>query len=333
MPDAIRPILVIGSLNMDLVARCERLPAKGQTIFGQDFFTAAGGKGANQAVAAARLGGRVAMAGCVGVDAFGGTLTAGLREAGIGTETIVPVDRPTGTALITIDAEGANTIVVISGANAACDLALVDRALASASGPGVLLLQNEIPLEATAHAIRVAHASGWFVILNPAPAGPLATELLSLIDIIAPNETEAAAITGLVVSSREGALTAASELVTRGARGVLITLGSEGALYCDRSRTLALSRCCRSGDRHHRRGRRLYRRSGCRAGRRTRVARKPGLRSRCRRTVGDAAWRAAIARFARRTGGLHRAPRHPDAEISAGGRVPACAGMTMVTRG
>ncbi|MGA8192770.1 MAG: PfkB family carbohydrate kinase, partial [Acetobacteraceae bacterium] len=105
MPGAIRPILVIGSLNMDLVARCERLPAKGQTIFGQDFFTAAGGKGANQAVAAARLGGRVAMAGCVGVDAFGGTLTAGLREAGIGTETIVPVDRPTGTALITIDAE------------------------------------------------------------------------------------------------------------------------------------------------------------------------------------------------------------------------------------
>jgi ribokinase len=238
MPDAIRPILVIGSLNMDLVARCERLPAKGQTIFGQDFFTAAGGKGANQAVAAARLGGRVAMAGCVGVDAFGGTLTAGLREAGIGTETIVPVDRPTGTALITIDADGANTIVVISGANAACDLALVDRALASASGPGVLLLQNEIPLEATAHAILVAHASGWFVILNPAPAGPLATELLSLIDIIAPNETEAAAITGLIVSSREGALTAASELVTRGARGVLITLGSEGALYCDRSRTL-----------------------------------------------------------------------------------------------
>jgi ribokinase len=238
MSNAMRRVLVIGSLNMDLVARCEHLPAKGQTVFGQDFFTAAGGKGANQAVAAARLGARVAMAGCVGADQFGRDLTAGLRDAGIATDTIVPVDRPTGTALITIDAEGANTIVVISGANAACDTALVDRALASAGGPGVLLLQNEIPAEATAHAIRVAHASGWFVILNPAPAGPLATELLPLIDIIAPNETEAAAITGLGVSARADALAAARHLVAQGARSALITLGGDGALYCDPTRCL-----------------------------------------------------------------------------------------------
>ena len=238
MSNAMKPILVIGSLNMDLVARCKRLPAKGQTVFGQDFFTAAGGKGANQAVAAARLGARVAMAGCVGADAFGGALTAGLRDAGIATDTIVAVARPTGTALITIDAEGANTIVVISGANAACDTALVDRALTSAGGPGILLLQNEIPADTTAHAIRVAHASGWFVILNPAPAGPLATELLPLVDIIAPNETEAAAITGLGVSGRADALAAVRQLVARGARGVLITLGGDGALYCDASRCL-----------------------------------------------------------------------------------------------
>jgi ribokinase len=238
MANAMRPILVVGSLNMDLVARCQRLPAKGQTVFGQDFFTAAGGKGANQAVAAARLGARVAMAGCIGTDAFGDALTAGLRDAGIGTDTVTPVGRPTGTALITIDAEGANTIVVISGANAACDTALVDRALASAGGPGILLLQNEIPADATAHAIRVAHASGWFVMLNPAPAGPLAGELLPLIDILAPNETEAASITGLSVSGRAGALAAARHLVSRGGRGVLITLGGDGALYCDPSRCL-----------------------------------------------------------------------------------------------
>jgi bifunctional ADP-heptose synthase (sugar kinase/adenylyltransferase) len=106
MSDAMKPILVIGSLNMDLVARCERLPAKGQTVFGQDFFTAPGGKGANQAVAAAKLGARVTMAGCVGTDAFGAALTAGLRAEGIGTDTVVPVVGPTGTALITIDAEG-----------------------------------------------------------------------------------------------------------------------------------------------------------------------------------------------------------------------------------
>jgi ribokinase len=238
MSNAMRPVLVIGSLNMDLVARCERLPAMGQTVFGQDFFTAAGGKGANQAVAAARLGARVTMAGCVGADAFGDALTAGLRDAGIGTDAVVRVARPTGTALITIDAEGANTIVVISGANAACDTALVDRALTSTGGPGILLLQNEIPADATAHAIRVGHASGWCVILNPAPAQPLATELLPLIDIVAPNETEAASITGLPVSGRAGALAPARHLVSRGARGVLITLGGDGALYRDATRCL-----------------------------------------------------------------------------------------------
>jgi ribokinase len=238
MANAMRPILVVGSLNMDLVARCQRLPAKGQTVFGQDFFTAAGGKGANQAVAAARLGARVAMAGCVGADAFGDALTAGLHDAGIATDTVVPVGRPTGTALITIDAEGANTIVVISGANAACDTALVDRALASIGGPGILLLQNEIPADATAHAIRVAQASDWCVMLNPAPAGALAGELLPLIDIVAPNETEAASIAGLPVSGRAGALAAARHLVSRGARSVLITLGGDGALYCDATRCL-----------------------------------------------------------------------------------------------
>jgi ribokinase len=238
MANAIRPVLVIGSLNMDLVARCERLPAKGQTIFGDDFFTAAGGKGANQAVAAARLGARVAMAGCVGDDEFGRTLIAGLNEAGVSTGSVVPVDRPTGTALITIDADGANTIVVISGANASCAMALVDRAMASVGGPGILLLQNEIPAETTAHAIRVAHRSGWFVMLNPAPAAPLAMDLLPLIDIIAPNETEAAAITGLHLSSRADALAAARQLVGLGARGVLITLGGDGALYCDQTRCL-----------------------------------------------------------------------------------------------
>src|SRR3954453_16833985 len=128
MPKAAKPILVIGSLNMDLVARCAHLPRTGETIFGNDFFTAAGGKGANQAVAAGRLGARVTMAGCVGRDQFGRDLLAGLRAAGVATDTIALADRPSGTALITVDAAGANTIVVISGANMACDAGLVDRA-------------------------------------------------------------------------------------------------------------------------------------------------------------------------------------------------------------
>ena len=233
-----RPVLVVGSLNMDLVARCELLPRTGQTIFGQDFFTAAGGKGANQAVAAARLGASVAMAGRVGNDQFGRDLVAGLVSAGVRTNAIATTDRPTGTALITVDASGANTIVVISGANMACDSALVDRALADESRPGILLLQHEIPIAANAHAIRAAHAAGWLVILNPAPARAVAPELLPLIDIIAPNETEAAALTGRTIANRDDALAAARNLVGLGARAALITLGSDGALYCDDSRVL-----------------------------------------------------------------------------------------------
>ncbi len=221
-----KPVLVIGSLNMDLVARCERLPRAGETVFGQDFFTAAGGKGANQAVAAARLGAPVAMAGCVGSDRFGDDLVAGLRHDGVTVDAVRRVDRPTGTALITIDERGGNTIVVISGANAASDPAVVDRALAGA--PGILLLQHEIPAATNAHAILTAHAAGWCIVLNPAPARPVARELLPLVDIIAPNETEAAVLTGT-----GDARDAARHLLAQGARAALITLGGEGALYCD----------------------------------------------------------------------------------------------------
>jgi ribokinase len=178
------------------------------------------------------------MAGRVGNDQFGRDLVAGLVSAGVRTNAIATTDRPTGTALITVDASGANTIVVISGANMACDSALVDRALADESRPGILLLQHEIPIAANAHAIRAAHAAGWLVILNPAPARAVAPELLPLIDIIAPNETEAAALTGRTIANRDDALAAARNLVGLGARAALITLGSDGALYCDDSRVL-----------------------------------------------------------------------------------------------
>ncbi len=252
MPSTAMPVMVIGSLNMDLVARCARLPMTGETVFGQDFFTAFGGKGANQAVAAARLGARVGMAGCLGNDAFGAQLREGLRDAGIDARCVASVPRATGTALITVDAAGANTIVVISGANMQCDAALVDRALSDCASPGILLLQHEIPDAANAHAIRAAHAAGWFIVLNPAPARPIAPELLPLIDIVAPNESEAAvltnqlvnnpagtsspveaALTNQLVSSVPAAREATHMLLARGARGVLITLGANGAVYCD----------------------------------------------------------------------------------------------------
>lgn len=131
-----RPVLVIGSLNMDLVATCDRLPAPGETVAGTGFAALPGGKGANQAVAAARLGARVFMAGCVGAD-FGAGLRAGLAAAGVDTTHLAEVPGPTGTALIAVDAAGANQIVVVPGANAATGPALIDRALAAIPGPGI----------------------------------------------------------------------------------------------------------------------------------------------------------------------------------------------------
>ena len=178
------------------------------------------------------------MAGCVGRNAFGETLIAGLRDAGAGTGDVVRVDSQTGIALITVDAGGANTIVVASGANMAVDAALVDRALANAGGPGILLLQHEIPAEANAHAVRTARHAGWFVMLNPAPARPIPAELLPSIDLLMPNETEAAAIAGRPILDRDDALAAARSLLALGVGAVLVTLGGEGALYCDGSRVL-----------------------------------------------------------------------------------------------
>jgi ribokinase len=233
MPADLKPILVIGSLNMDLVVRCESLPQVGQTIIGRDFLTAPGGKGANQAVAAARLGARVRMAGCVGRDAFGLALVASLRAAGVHADDVMAVDGPTGTALITVDAAGANTIVVVPGANAACDAALIDRALARAGGPGILLLQHEIPAEANARAIRAARQAGWCVMLNPAPARSIPAELLKLIDLVTPNASESAAITGRAVASRADAIASARALRAMGARAAVVTLGGDGSVCCD----------------------------------------------------------------------------------------------------
>ena len=219
------------------------LPRTGQTVFGTDFFTAAGGKGANQAVAAARLGARVAMAGCVGDDQFGRDLVAGLRRDGVRSDAVQTVAHPTGTALITIDAAGANTIVVISGANAACDTALVDRALAGAGGPGILLLQHEIP-EDGERARDPRGACGGMVRRAQSGAGASGRcpALLPLIDIIVPNETEAAALTG--------ASDAAARRAASGGAGRARRAGHAGwrrcaVLRCRRRAALSRGRRCR----------------------------------------------------------------------------------------
>lgn len=230
-----KTVLVIGSLNMDLVVSVEKLPHQGETVFGSSFATFPGGKGANQAVAAGKLGAAVKMAGCVGRDGFGADLLNGLQASHVDRTCVEQVDQSTGTALITVDAAGANTIVVVGGANWACGAAAVDKALAAAGGPGILVLQNEIPQETVEYAIKAAKAQGWTVIFNPAPARTLSRDIMPLVDIIIPNETETAVLTGLPADSDEAVIKAARKLLDQGIGTVVITLGARGSLCCNGS--------------------------------------------------------------------------------------------------
>jgi ribokinase len=219
-------IAVVGSCNLDLVVRVAELPGPGETVVGGDLFTNPGGKGANQAVAAARLGRRVAMVGRVGDDQAGRDLLAALAADGVDTTQVLVLDGvPSGTALITVDDRGENQIVVSPGANArltAGDVAAAGPALAAAA---VTLLQLEVPLEAVAAAAGTAAGT---VVLNPAPVRPLPDELLAQVDVLVPNRVELAQLAGGRVP---GTVEEAARLAGRlAARAVVVTLGADGAL-------------------------------------------------------------------------------------------------------
>ncbi|MGP0174480.1 ribokinase [Pseudomonas sp. NCHU5208] len=228
-------VLVVGSLNMDLIVRAPRLPRGGETLAGQAFATAAGGKGANQAVAAARLGAQVAMIGCVGADAYGQQLRSGLIEEGIdcaGVETVDGV--PTGIASILVDDAGQNAIVIVAGGNGALTPAHLEAQQHLLAAAQVLIVQLEVPDASVEAAMRVGREAGCTVILNPAPvAGPLPAHWYAMADYLIPNESEAAALTGMPVDSPQSAQLAAHSLLQAGACRVLITLGAQGVLYAD----------------------------------------------------------------------------------------------------
>jgi ribokinase len=231
-------VTVVGSLNMDLIARSPRIPRPGETIIGGDFHTAPGGKGANQAVAAARLGARVSMIGRVGRDAFAGQLLDNLSAAGVDhTFVIQDSEVATGVALIVVDDAGENSIVVASGANMRLSPADVDEAEAVIAGADALLLQLESPLETVIRAAEVARAHGVTVILNPAPARSLPAELLAMVDVLIPNESETSLLTGLPVSNQAEAETAATALREMGVGTVILTLGERGALLAREEET------------------------------------------------------------------------------------------------
>ena len=222
-----RSVVVVGSSNTDMVVRSERLPRPGETVLGGAFGMAAGGKGANQAVAAARLGARAAFVARVGTDTFGDAALAGFQAEGIDCRFVVQdPDAPSGVALIGVDkGTGENFILVASGANAALSEENIERARPVIEGAAVLLCQLENPLKAVRAALRMARAAGVLTILNPAPAQPLDDALLSLVDVLTPNETEAAELTG---ESEPRA--AAQHLRARGVRNVVVTLGADGVL-------------------------------------------------------------------------------------------------------
>lgn len=222
-------ILVIGSLNMDLSIDLAKMPVTGETILGRGIAYKAGGKGANQACAAGKLGGRVRMLGCVGQDEFGQKLVKSLSESGVETDYIKESrDLPTGTAVIYVDDNGDNSIVVIPGANMACDMEYLKEQDEQFHWCDYVVLQMEIPYEAVWYSVKRAKELGKTVILNPAPApDEIPEEILSLVDYLTPNETEIIALNG---KSKDDIREGAEKLLGRGVSNVIATLGDRGAL-------------------------------------------------------------------------------------------------------
>ncbi len=217
---------------MDLVTRAPRLPLGGETLIGHSFTTVPGGKGANQAVAAARLGAAVAMVGCVGNDAYGAQLRDALLAEQIDCRAVSTVEDSSGVALIVVDDNSQNAIVIVAGANGALTCAVVDRFDDVLQAADVVICQLEVPDATVGHALKRARALGKTVILNPAPAGrALPPDWYAAIDYLIPNESEAATLSGLPVDSRASAERAASHLIGLGAGKVLITLGAQGLLF------------------------------------------------------------------------------------------------------
>ena len=224
-------ILVIGSLNMDLVIETPVIPSLGETILGSGFMTAPGGKGANQAVAAARLGGNVAMVGCVGSDIFGKDLIDNLLNNNVNINNIsIFKEAPTGIAMIVVK-DGNNFIIVNSGANFMLVPQSINLVEALIKESSILVMQLEVPLESVQQAINIAKKYGVKVLLNPAPAKELSDEMLSSIDIFTPNEFECEYITGLPVKSIDDAKRAVIALKEKGIKQTIITMGGKGVVY------------------------------------------------------------------------------------------------------
>ena len=230
-----RKIVVVGSCNTDMVINMERLPLPGETLLGGKFFMNAGGKGANQAVAAARLGGKVSFVAKVGNDPFGMRAIDQYKAEGIGTKyVVVDKEQPSGVALILVDSRGENSIAVASGANAHLLPEDIDRAKSVIEEGDILLMQLETPMETIEYAAQMAKRAGKKVILNPAPAQMLPESLLRNLYMLIANETEAEYISGTQITDMDSVARAADIICHKGVENVVITLGSKGAFIKER---------------------------------------------------------------------------------------------------
>ena len=233
-----KKICVLGSINMDLVTKTHAFPGPGQTVNGTEFHTFPGGKGANQAVAAGRLGADVTFLGKVGTDSFGDMSLTALREAGVDTLYIEKESTGTGIAAITVNAHGENTIICVPGANGLVDVLYVHRNKKAIDDADILMLQLEVPLETVEWAAAYAAERGKTVILDPAPARCLPQRLLSSSSILTPNETELGIIADAVISDEQSVRKAADTLMAQGAGMVVHKCGGKGAYLLTGEKTL-----------------------------------------------------------------------------------------------
>lgn len=231
MKQDVPTIAVVGSSNMDLVVKSNRIPATGETILGGDFIMAPGGKGANQAVAAAKLGAQVFFIAKLGDDIFGSQSLNNFEKEGVNTRYVLQTkDAPSGVALIMVDDEGNNVIVVAPGANNKLTPEDVKEAESDIASSGALVAQLEVPIETIEFAAGLANKSNVPFILDPAPAQQLSEQLLKMVDVLTPNETEAQILTGIEVKDRDSASTAAQKLLECGVKNVILTMGASGYL-------------------------------------------------------------------------------------------------------
>ncbi len=224
-------ICVVGSLNIDTVITTSKIPALGETLLGENRFTAHGGKGANQAVAAARLGADTVLIGCVGADSSGAELIAGLRNYGVDIKHVKTVaDAATGAAFVVVGG-GDNFIIVDSAANSFLDKAAIENCKSAIENCDIVMLQLEIPLETVEYTVEIAKRAGVMVLVDPAPVAALDDALLSKIDILTPNETEGAIIAGFKIKTLKDAKRAVAMILKKGVAQVALTLGEKGVVY------------------------------------------------------------------------------------------------------